>query len=82
MIVKYSSNSRYLLSANNKEADRKPFPGAVVYSTYVAKEGETLDGIAYKLLRDFSRYWEIADINPHIKFPTRLSAGTVIRIPR
>ena len=82
MLIKYASNSRYSVTDTGKEADRKALPTAVPYTTYVAKEGDTLDRLAQRLLNDFTRYWEIADINPHIKFPNMLTVGTVIRIPR
>lgn len=80
--MRYPNTSRYVVSADGKEANRKIPNTAVSYTTYLAKEGETLDLIAHRLLSDFSRYWELADLNPHIKFPNRLSAGQVIRIPR
>ena len=82
MLLKYGSNSRYALSTNNKEALPKSNNRAVVYTTYVARDGDSMDRIAHKVLGDFSRYWEIADLNPHIKFPNLLTAGQVLRIPR
>jgi len=82
MIIKYGSNSRYALTTNNKEALRKVNNRTVPYTTHVARDGETFDKIAHRILGDFSRYWEIADLNPHIKFPNSLTAGQVIRIPR
>lgn len=82
MLIKYGSASRYKISSTGQEADRKIPNTAVRYTTYMAKDGETVDILAYRLLGDFSRYWEIADLNPHIKFPNALSAGQVIRIPQ
>lgn len=82
MLIKYASNARYYVTDDGKSAERKPLPTAVAYSTYLSRDGDTLDLLAERIFRDFSRYWEIADINPHIKFPTKIPVGTVIRIPR
>lgn len=82
MLIKYRSSDRYSVSDNNKEALRKPNNNAVPYITYITRQGDTFDRMSHKLLNDFSRYWEIADLNPHVKFPDQLEPGTVIRIPR
>lgn len=82
MLVRYGSTSRYTLTPNKKEASKKEVNAAITYTTYVCKDGDTLDMLAHKLLRDANRYWEIADINPHIKFPNKLTAGQALRIPR
>jgi nucleoid-associated protein YgaU len=82
VIIKYGSNARYSLSGNKQEAYRKKTDKNVVYTTYVAKQGDSFDLLAHRLLRDFSRYWEIADLNPHVKFPNKLEVGQIIRIPR
>lgn len=81
MTTRYTSSSRYELSDDFKEAIRKETE-TTPYTVYTASEGETLDSIAVNILGDFSRYWEIADVNPQIKFPNRLSAGQAVRIPR
>jgi len=44
-------------------------------------EGDTFDRIAYRTLFDSERYWEIADLNPHVPFPDEIPVGTLIRIP-
>lgn len=82
MLVRYGSTSRYTITANKKEAAKKQISTSIPYTTYVARDGDTFDLLAHKLLRDATRYWEIADINPQIKFPNKLSAGQVLRIPR
>ena len=82
MATMYSSSSRYAMTSDGKEADRKPLPNAVRYTTYLAKSGDTFEKLAHRLYGDFSRYWEIADINPQVKFPDTIPVGTVIRIPR
>ena len=76
----YSSLSRYEVDDSGVLA----FRGAIErpnYTLYRCKSGDTLEIIAARLLGSTERYWEIADINPQIKFPLDLSAGTVIRIP-
>lgn len=82
MATMYNSNSRYALTDSGKEADRKSLPTSVMYTTYMAKNGDTFEKLAYRLFGDFTRYWEIADINPHIKFPNEIPVGTVVRVPR
>ena len=82
MLVRYGATSRYNLTSNKKEASKKKVTAAIPYTTYVARDGDTFDMVAHKLLRDATRFWEIADINPHIKFPNKLVAGQVLRIPR
>jgi nucleoid-associated protein YgaU len=81
MSARYESTSRYRLTDNRREAEKKE-SDIVAYSVYTVSEGETLDRIAYALFGDPLRYWEIADINPQVKFPNRLSPGQVLRIPR
>jgi len=81
MLARYTSTSRYALSDDLQSAVRKQ-QDAVPYAVYTASEGETLDEIAVSIFGDFSRYWEIADVNPQIKFPNRLSAGQAVRLPR
>jgi nucleoid-associated protein YgaU len=49
--------------------------------TYVVREGDTLENIATRMLGLPTRYWEIADINPQVKFPLDLEVGTVLRLP-
>lgn len=51
------------------------------YHSYTAMEGDTFDRIAYRTLFDSERYWEIADLNPHVPFPDEIPVGTLIRIP-
>jgi nucleoid-associated protein YgaU len=81
MATRYESTSRYRITESGKEAVKKE-EDTVAYGVYTAYEGETLDSIAYRLFGDPLRYWELADLNPQIKFPNRLSVGQVIRVPR
>jgi nucleoid-associated protein YgaU len=45
------------------------------------REGETLETIATRVLGNPLRFWEIADLNPQIKFPLDIATGTVLRLP-
>lgn len=76
----YDASSRYTLSSDGREANRvaatKPS-----YTLYTVKEGDTLERISLNKFGDTKRYWEIADINPQIKFSIDLSVGDVLRIP-
>lgn len=76
----YSSVSRYTLVDGNRFADRKP-EQAVRYRVHTSRERDSFDKLAAMYLGDPSRYWEIADINPHIEWPDRIPVGTPIRIP-
>jgi nucleoid-associated protein YgaU len=51
------------------------------YTTYVTKNGETFESLATRVFRDPTQYWRIADINPQIKYPDMIPAGTLIRLP-
>ena len=51
------------------------------YYSYTTTEGDTFDLIAFRTLFDSERYWEIADLNPHVPFPDEIPVGTLIRIP-
>lgn len=79
-----STSSRYTTSVN-------PVTGEIIavrkqrntyrYSTYVTKNGETFESLATRVFRDPTQYWRIADINPQIKYPDAIPAGTIIRLP-
>lgn len=80
MAARYDALSRYSLSTGGQLA----FRGAIArpnYTLYTAREGDTLEIIATKVLGNPLRYWEIADLNPQIKFPLDISVGTVLRVP-
>lgn len=76
----YDASSRYQLDTSKQTASRKPI-GPAQYTVYVTKEYDTLERIAANHLGSDHRYWEIADINPQIKFPLDLEVGTVLRLP-
>jgi hypothetical protein len=37
--------------------------------------------LAAMYLNDSTQYWKIADLNPQIAFPDKLTAGTQVKIP-
>lgn len=80
MTARYDALSRYTLDISGQSATRGPLKKKQ-YSIYVCREGDTLENIATRHLGSPLRYWEIADMNPQVKFPTDLSAGTVLRLP-
>ena len=55
--------------------------GSVNYTNYTTVTDETFELIAVRVFRDATQYWQIADLNPHVKFPDHIPVGTVIRIP-
>jgi nucleoid-associated protein YgaU len=55
--------------------------GSISYTTYVTASNETFEMIAVRIFRDATQYWQIADLNPHVKFPDHIPVGTTIRIP-
>lgn len=76
----YSSSSRYSLDASGQRSSRGSVR-ATGYTLYTVREGDTLESISARVLGTTERFWEIADINPQVKFPLDLSAGDVLRIP-
>lgn len=77
---KYLSTDRYSLDVGGQTASRVNFV-ASQFSVYVSRDGDTFMKLAALFLGDQSRYWEIADINPHVEWPDRIPVGTSIRIP-
>lgn len=83
MTAKYSSMSRYSLTEDGRSAYR---PDSTLndsrrFTTYTVRGGDTLESISNRLLGSPLRYWELADLNPQIKFPMDIKVGSVIRIP-
>lgn len=54
---------------------------STLFTTYMARYGDTFDRIAARIFGDPTRWWEVADINPHVPFPEDIPAGTVLRVP-
>lgn len=77
---KYLSTDRYVLDEGGQSASRVNLI-ASPFSVYVSRDGDTFMRLAIKFLGDQSRYWEIADINPHVEWPDTIPTGTSIRIP-
>lgn len=62
-------------------AVRKSNTAVKAYSKYVAREGDSFELLATRLYNDPTQYWRIADMNPQVKFPDVIPAGTTIRLP-
>lgn len=76
----YDASSRYKVNESNQSAFRQPLePSSFLMHT--VREGDSLETISRRVLGTARRYWEIADLNPQIKFPLDLTPGAVIRIP-
>lgn len=76
----YATTSRYSLDASGQSASRSPVRNST-YTLYTAVLGDTLESISTRVLGDPLRFWEIADLNPQVKFPLDITAGTVLRVP-
>jgi len=76
----YTSVSRYKLDASGQTASRSA-KQSTRYTLYTVREGDTLERIAARKFGTTERYWELADLNPQIKFPLDLEVGDVIRLP-
>lgn len=79
-----NTSSRYTTvvddSSTNVIALRKDNT-SVRYTSYVTRSGESFESLANRVFRDGTQYWRIADLNPQIKFPDQIPAGTIIRLP-
>lgn len=51
------------------------------YTTYLSQDLDSFESIAAAVFNDPTRWWEIADINTHVKYPNFIPLGTAIRIP-
>jgi|DEB0MinimDraft_6_1074348.scaffolds.fasta_scaffold62950_2 nucleoid-associated protein YgaU len=76
----YSAVSRYQLTDSGQEAVRGDL-NAPNYTLYTVREGDTFESISARILGTTERFWELADMNPQIKFPLDIEVGTVLRIP-
>lgn len=76
----YQTSSRYELTEDGRYATRKD-KKAVSYTVYVSSDGDTFDLLAARFLGGSERYWEIAEINPQVQWPTSIPTGTALRIP-
>lgn len=48
---------------------------------YMAKEGESMQFMAWKYLRSHSAWWQLAEANPSIWYPLDIQPGAGVRIP-
>jgi nucleoid-associated protein YgaU len=76
----YRNSSRYVFASGGILADRKPAEKPNYYQ-YIAQDGDSFESLASKVLGDGKRYWEIADMNPQVKWPDEIPSGTVLRLP-
>lgn len=79
-----NSSSRYTTYKDPSTSTLIAVPkeiGSERYSSYVSKAGDTFDILATRIYRDPSQYWRIANLNPQVKFPNEIPAGTQLRIP-
>jgi hypothetical protein len=47
----------------------------------MVKETDNIQLLAFKALQDPTRWWVIANANPHIRYPLDLKAGDMIHLP-
>ena len=76
----YPSSARYSLNESGQEAFRGPVYRST-YRLYTVRAGDTLESISARMFGTTDRYWEIADLNPQIKFPLDLTVGSTLRLP-
>lgn len=87
MSIVFKTKSRYIKNPTvttgsvGVEAVRKQ-RNPRTFITHISVQGETFDLLAHKYFKDPERYWEIADLNPHVPFPDSIPTGTPIRIPQ
>lgn len=48
---------------------------------YMVKETDNIQLLAYRALQDPTRWWVIANANPHIRYPFDMHMGDVIHLP-
>lgn len=62
-------------------SQREDFVPESVLEYYTFKEGDTLDGLAYKYYGDASLWWAILDANTYFESEIEIEFGTVLAIP-
>jgi nucleoid-associated protein YgaU len=77
----FSVTSRYELDTNGQTASPKG-KATTNYYLYRVVQGDTMLNLAARSLGSDRRWWEIADINPQVKYPEDIVPGQVLRLPR
>jgi nucleoid-associated protein YgaU len=55
----------------------------VTYNVYIVREGDTMAMVANRFYGDTTKWWVIADANPHIFQPfIDLKPGAMLRVPQ
>lgn len=81
-MAKLNTTSRYKLDSSGMTASPKSDDNPISYSLYKVKDGDTMANLAARLLGNDRRWWELADINPQIKYPEDIAVGHILRVPR
>lgn len=68
----HNRDTLYLLTTGQKSLP--PHSQMVQY-------GDDVQSLAYSSLDDPTKWWVIADANPHIRHPFDLSPGDIVRLP-
>lgn len=66
--------------AKTKPAAAKPKPRSSALRTYTVKKGDTIEGIAKRVLRSISHVETIKKLNPGVN-PRRMRPGMVLKLP-
>lgn len=77
----FDASSRYQLDTSGQTASPKA-KVLTAYTLYRVMQGDTIRSLAARALGNDRRWWEIADINPQVKYPEDLVVGSVLRMPR
>jgi hypothetical protein len=54
---------------------------SVPYTAVLIHETDSQQQFAYKVYRDASRWWNIADVNPQVFYPLDMIPGASLRVP-
>ena len=47
---------------------------------YYVKETEDMQFLGYKFMKDATRWWEIAEVNPQVWYPLDTPPGTQLKV--
>ena len=71
----------YEVAAEDRYIARRKRSPTVRYRTYVATGYDSFDLLSHRLFGDASKWYLIADLNPHVPFPDTIPVGTELRLP-